>query len=93
MTKHEQDLNQCQTHSVTWRFIPFQELFIPLKNENAEFLLQREDFFNSDSPIVITDVNLVAEPKPHQIGKKRPNVAKSSGDWWVFISRHFYVLS
>ncbi|XP_063886673.1 uncharacterized protein LOC135114692 isoform X10 [Scylla paramamosain] len=28
----------------------------------------------------ILDVNLVAEPKPHQIGRKRPNVAKTSGD-------------
>uniref|UniRef100_A0A6A7FWZ0 Basic-leucine zipper transcription factor O n=1 Tax=Hirondellea gigas TaxID=1518452 RepID=A0A6A7FWZ0_9CRUS len=32
----------------------------------------------------ILDVNLVAEPKPHQIGKKRPNVAKSAGDWEQF---------
>lgn len=29
------------------------------------------------------DVNLVAEPKPHQIGRKRSNVAKAGGDWWV----------
>ncbi|MPC86220.1 hypothetical protein E2C01_081040 [Portunus trituberculatus] len=29
----------------------------------------------------VADVNLVAEPKPHQIGRKRPNVAKTSGDW------------
>ncbi|XP_064114735.1 RNA-binding protein Raly-like isoform X2 [Macrobrachium rosenbergii] len=28
----------------------------------------------------ILDVNLVAEPKPHQIGRKRPNVAKSGAD-------------
>lgn len=28
----------------------------------------------------ILDVNLVAEPKPHQIGRKRPNVAKTGGD-------------
>lgn len=32
----------------------------------------------------ILDVNLVAEPKPHQIGRKRPNVAKTSGDWEQF---------
>ncbi|CAL4063770.1 unnamed protein product, partial [Meganyctiphanes norvegica] len=32
----------------------------------------------------ILDVNLVAEPKPHQIGRKRPNVAKTSADWEQF---------
>ncbi|XP_066954034.1 RNA-binding protein Raly-like isoform X7 [Macrobrachium rosenbergii] len=32
----------------------------------------------------ILDVNLVAEPKPHQIGRKRPNVAKSGADWEQF---------
>ncbi|XP_018012656.1 uncharacterized protein LOC108669763 [Hyalella azteca] len=32
----------------------------------------------------ILDVNLVAEPKPHQIGKKRNNLAKSAGDWEQF---------
>ncbi|XP_069977149.1 heterogeneous nuclear ribonucleoprotein C-like 3 isoform X3 [Penaeus vannamei] len=32
----------------------------------------------------ILDVNLVAEPKPHQIGRKRSNVAKAGGDWEQF---------
>ncbi|XP_071514667.1 uncharacterized protein [Panulirus ornatus] len=32
----------------------------------------------------ILDVNLVAEPKPHQIGRKRANVAKTGGDWEQF---------
>ncbi|XP_069168553.1 uncharacterized protein [Procambarus clarkii] len=30
------------------------------------------------------NVNLVAEPKPHQIGRKRPNVAKTGSDWEQF---------
>ncbi|XP_045117331.1 heterogeneous nuclear ribonucleoprotein C-like isoform X5 [Portunus trituberculatus] len=33
---------------------------------------------------ILQNVNLVAEPKPHQIGRKRPNVAKTSGDWEQF---------
>lgn len=31
------------------------------------------------------DVNMVAEPKPHQTGRKRQNVTKTGNDWWVFI--------
>lgn len=27
------------------------------------------------------DVNMVAEPKPHQTGRKRQNVAKTGNDW------------
>uniref|UniRef100_A0A1B0CNS1 RRM domain-containing protein n=1 Tax=Lutzomyia longipalpis TaxID=7200 RepID=A0A1B0CNS1_LUTLO len=27
------------------------------------------------------DVNMVAEPKPHQIGRKRQNVTKTGNDW------------
>lgn len=27
------------------------------------------------------DVNMVAEPKPHQIGRKRQNVSKTGNDW------------
>ncbi|XP_042237568.1 uncharacterized protein LOC121876501 isoform X2 [Homarus americanus] len=33
---------------------------------------------------ILQNVNLVAEPKPHQIGRKRPNVAKTGGDWEQF---------
>lgn len=32
----------------------------------------------------ILDVNLVAEPKPHQIGRKRPSIAKAAADWEQF---------
>ncbi|EFN83399.1 hypothetical protein EAI_02213, partial [Harpegnathos saltator] len=27
------------------------------------------------------DVNMVAEPKPHQTGRKRQNVTKTGNDW------------
>ncbi|XP_069168550.1 uncharacterized protein [Procambarus clarkii] len=33
---------------------------------------------------ILQNVNLVAEPKPHQIGRKRPNVAKTGSDWEQF---------
>lgn len=26
---------------------------------------------------------MVAEPKPHQTGRKRQNVTKTGNDWWV----------
>lgn len=29
----------------------------------------------------VSDVNMVAEPKPHQTGRKRQNVAKTGNDW------------
>ncbi|XP_037908900.1 uncharacterized protein LOC119650318 isoform X1 [Hermetia illucens] len=29
----------------------------------------------------VLDVNMVAEPKPHQIGRKRQNVTKTGNDW------------
>lgn len=31
--------------------------------------------------IIIADVNMVAEPKAHQIGRKRQNVSKTGNDW------------
>lgn len=31
----------------------------------------------------VADVNMVAEPKPHQTGRKRQNVTKTGNDWWV----------
>lgn len=30
------------------------------------------------------DVNMVAEPKPHQTGRKRQNVTKTGNDWYVY---------
>ncbi|XP_076057204.1 uncharacterized protein LOC143034740 [Oratosquilla oratoria] len=33
----------------------------------------------------LPDVNLVAEPKPHQVGRKRANLAKTGSEW-----EHFY---
>lgn len=30
---------------------------------------------------VFPDVNMVADPKPHQTGRKRQNVAKTGNDW------------
>lgn len=30
-----------------------------------------------------TDVNMVAEPKAHQIGRNRQNVTKTGNDWYV----------
>lgn len=32
---------------------------------------------------LFADVNMVAEPKAHQIGRKRQNVSKTGNDWWV----------
>lgn len=37
------------------------------------FLCLFHDFFS--------DVNLVAEPKPHQTGRKRQNLSKTGNDW------------
>lgn len=34
---------------------------------------------------LILDVNMVAEPKPHQIGRKRQNVSKTGNDWYVIL--------
>ena len=31
--------------------------------------------------ISVADVNMVAEPKPHQTGRKRQNVTKTGNDW------------
>lgn len=33
--------------------------------------------------ILFVDVNMVAEPKPHQTGRKRQNITKTGNDWWV----------
>lgn len=33
------------------------------------------------SPVLTTDVNMVAEPKAHQTGRKRQNVTKTGNDW------------
>jgi len=38
------------------------------------FLLIKKSF-------VFSDVNMVAEPKPHQTGRKRQNVSKTGNDW------------
>lgn len=35
--------------------------------------------------LLVSDVNMVAEPKPHQTGRKRQNVAKTGNDWYVII--------
>lgn len=35
------------------------------------------------------DVNLVAEPKPHQIGRKRPNLGKTGNDWDYFYDSYY----
>ncbi len=35
------------------------------------------------------DVNMVAEPKPHQVGRKRQSVTKTGNDcWWVLCQTH-----
>lgn len=39
------------------------------------------DFFDTNSQWCFSDVNMVAEPKPHQTGRKRQNVAKTGNDW------------
>jgi len=33
------------------------------------------------SQFLFADVNMVAEPKPHQTGRKRQNVTKTGNDW------------
>lgn len=48
-------------------------------NETKQFLLFR--------PSNIADVNMVAEPKPHQIGRKRQNVTKTGNDWDYYYDR------
>ncbi|XP_021932719.1 uncharacterized protein LOC110836151 isoform X2 [Zootermopsis nevadensis] len=35
------------------------------------------------------DVNLVAEPKPHQTGRKRQNVAKTGNDWDYYYDSYY----
>lgn len=37
--------------------------------------------------VCIADVNMVAEPKPHQIGRKRQNVTKTGNDWDYYYDR------
>lgn len=36
---------------------------------------------------IFSDVNMVAEPKPHQIGRKRQNVTKTGNDWDYYYDR------
>lgn len=36
---------------------------------------------NQKNQLSIADVNMVAEPKAHQIGRKRQNVTKTGNDW------------
>lgn len=36
---------------------------------------------------LFADVNMVAEPKPHQIGRKRQNVTKTGNDWDYYYDR------
>lgn len=38
-------------------------------------------FFTNQETVVFSDVNMVAEPKPHQTGRKRQNVSKTGNDW------------
>lgn len=37
----------------------------------------------------ILDVNMVAEPKPHQTGRKRQNVAKTGNDWDYYYDSYY----
>lgn len=36
---------------------------------------------------MLVDVNLVAEPKPHQVGRERQNVSKTGNDWDYYYDR------
>lgn len=42
---------------------------------------------NSNVCVLITDVNIVAEPKEHQIGRKRQNNTKTGNDWDYYYDR------
>lgn len=42
------------------------------------------------SIILFADVNMVAEPKPHQTGRKRQNVTKTGNDWYVYMYLYYY---
>ncbi|XP_046997641.1 RNA-binding protein Raly-like [Schistocerca americana] len=37
----------------------------------------------------VLDVNMVAEPKPHQTGRKRQNVAKTGNDWDYYYDSYY----
>ncbi|XP_056631637.1 heterogeneous nuclear ribonucleoprotein C [Diorhabda carinulata] len=37
----------------------------------------------------ILDVNMVAEPKPHQTGRKRQNIAKTGNDWDYYYDSYY----
>ncbi|KAJ6634664.1 Heterogeneous nuclear ribonucleoprotein C [Pseudolycoriella hygida] len=37
----------------------------------------------------LLDVNMVAEPKPHQIGRKRQNVTKTGNDWDYYYDSYY----
>lgn len=41
------------------------------------------DYFSLETVLInnFSDVNLVCEPKPHQIGRKRQNLSKTGNDW------------
>lgn len=39
-----------------------------------------------------TDVNMVAEPKAHQIGRNRQNVTETGNDWYVWKTDQFIML-
>lgn len=69
---------------LTLRPYPYQ-FFFPFINFYTIFIFVEEFWgracFCDLLLAFVADVNLVAEPKPHQIGRKRPNVAKTSGDW------------
>lgn len=56
-----------------------------------ECLKYNKDYFNYLIKQILfliffffADVNMVAEPKPHQTGRKRQNVTKTGNDWYVF---------
>lgn len=52
-------------------------LALPLLKHFLSFLTLFVSLF------LFADVNMVAEPKAHQIGRKRQNVSKTGNDWWV----------
>jgi hypothetical protein len=52
-----------------------------VNREIFPLLLFSAQAFKFPSFTHFSDVNLVAEPKAHQTGRKRQNVAKTGNDW------------
>lgn len=66
-----------------WNEIKKRKMSVANKN-SCDFVIYS---FSLLVNIILVDVNMVAEPKPHQIGRKRQNITKTGNDWDYYYDR------